>query len=112
VIISIFQFFVLLLFMAFFLALRKNKTAGQILDAEVSAITTIANLYFVTAGNFWIVRLAQNKDVQQGLIDPWQYFLWGVIALAIAAGLYWLGCNSSLVGDIKAESVDTQPSRT
>jgi len=112
VIISIFQFFLLILLILAFLAFDSKKTAGQILDVEVSTITSIANLFFVTAGNFWIVNLVQNKDVQSGLINPWEYFGFGVLALVIAAILYWFGCNTSLVGDISGESVDKQPSQT
>lgn len=108
VIISTIQFFLILLLFVGFLGFNRKKSAGQILEVEVSAITSIANYYFVTVGNYWIVRALQNKNVQQALIDPWQYLWSGLGALALAAFCYWVACNSGLVGDIGIDSVGKQ----
>lgn len=109
VIISMFQFFLMLLLVVFFVVRKSLKTAKQLWEVEVSALTSISNYYFVTVGNYWIVRMMNSKSIQQGHIDPLEYFLYGFAALSLAAFCYWFVCNAGLMSSVLPNSGSQQP---
>jgi hypothetical protein len=106
-VIAAFQFCALSLLAGLFKAFDRDKAAGQMMDFEASAMTSIASYYFVTFGNYWIAagiaKLQRSADVQQGFINPWEYLCYGLIMLALAAAYYLVGCRIGVVGDVKKQ---------